>query len=443
MTDLTVIGGGAAGCRAAALAAKEGFSVALIEGGALGGCAFHEGFWPYRRLLDDVSFIDRARSGGLGVTAGGERYAEMLERMRAFTESMTGRTRENLTSLGVDIICSAARVNGLNNNRYSVSAGERVCESRRLLLCMGSLPVIPDLPGVEKARRDGFMLTPGELLSARPPGKAVISGGAMHDLRMAAWLAACGVSVVLLSPCGRAAAELDDDISVWLSRNMDGVQFVTDAALASIDAGRVTVSERGGGRVIECDMTVIGGRRFPATRGLGLSEAAIATDNGAVITDMTGRANLPDVYAAGDVNMRTQTALGAMREAEVCVANMLGRHESVPYHAMPSVFSGPVHAAAAGQTEAAAKSMGYRVLTSIGSVCAGKGGRDEGMVKLIADENTGRLLGAHLCGRADGADVIWELAAVIEAGCDAFEARRAVTPRSAFAEAAQRALQKI
>ncbi|GHV05514.1 dihydrolipoyl dehydrogenase [Clostridia bacterium] len=442
MTDLTILGGGAAGCRAAMLAAKAGLDVTLLEGDALGGAAAHEGYWCYRRLLKDAAEWGAARRGvnGLALRPDAPLYDLAREHMRAASTDIIKSGRDTMEALGVQVIHAAGHVKGLRNRRYVVTTGEgEGYESRRLLIATGSIPSAPDSVDLSDASRKGMILSPRDLLKLPSAMGVVILGGTVRDLQMAAWLAANQVSVTLLSPTAHIAEELDDELTAWLFQTgrLGSIHSHIDAKLASVTLGRATISTSGGGQSIRCDKLVLGGRRHPATRGIGLGGAAIALDNtGAVVTDLTGRTNLPDVYAAGDVNGRTQTALGAFLEAETVVANMLGERICANYAALPVLFKCGLGAASVGDTEDSAAARGVKAV-SVTVPVAGR--REDGFVKIVADTEN-RVIGAHICHQDGETGVIWGLAEIVNKALNAKAAARKITPDSLLADTAQQAL---
>jgi dihydrolipoamide dehydrogenase len=331
----------------------------------------------------------------------------------------------------VDIVRAPGHVTGLRNRRYVVTTRDNFYESRRLLLATGSLPAMPDAANLDKARETGFAVSPRELLNIPASMSTLISGGTVNDLRTAAWLAANRVSVVLTSPGKTPAEELDFDLTDWLLAKMPSVRFIPQASVVSFGAGRVTLSQPQGGTTVRCEKVVLGGRRRPGTRGMGLSGAAIALDgSGAVVTDLTGRTNLPDVFAAGDVNGRTQTALGAFLEAELCVSNMLGGHASAEYHKLPYILDCGFKAASVGKTEQSAGKKNYKSIT-----VPILNDKEDGFVKLIQDDGE-RLIGAHLCHIYEDISVIYKLAKLIDKPLT--EATK-ITPDSLISEAIVRA----
>ena len=440
MVDLTILGGGAAGSRTAMLAAKAGFSVVLIECGASGGGAVNEGFWPYRGMLSDAADVMRGREGFLGLRMLSEShiYSAMLKHMRAEVDALAASQAETLKTLGAETVCSAGCVEGLRRGRYIVKAGGTDYESRRLMLCPGSMPLIPDLPDIERFISDEFVITPKELLYQKLPERAVVEGGGIRSLQMAAWLAANRVRTALVCPGQSIAAELDKDVAEWLKNNIKGIDFVTNAGISALKPEHAVLSINGMERAARCDKVVIGGRRRPATRGIGLDNTGVSLKNGAIVTDSTCQTNLPDVYAAGDVNMRSLSAIGAFREAEVSVSNMMGRKANMRYDAVPRIFMCGAAGASVGETEESAGAGGHRFSCVKESI---RGSGRNGFVKVLADEK-GRVLGAHMCGYGD-TGVIWELSACIENNADITEAARYICPRTDAAEAVQRALLRL
>lgn len=440
MVDLTILGGGAAGARAAMLAAKAGFSVVLLECGAAGGGAVHESYWPYRGMLADAASLIRGREGFLGLRMISEShvYEAMLKRAQSETALLSASQSETLKHLGVETVNAAGYVEGLKNHRYIVSAEGKLYESRRLMICTGSVPHIPDFPDVETHISSGFIVTPKELTYQKLPHRAIVAGSGLRNLQMAAWLAANRVQTLMLCGGTRIVRELDPEVETWLIRSLRGIEFLTSSRIASLNHEHAVLSSENGGRAVDCDKIVTGGKRSPATRGIGLNNAGVAIENGAIITDLTCHTNLPDVYAAGDVNMRSLSAAGAFREAEVSVSNMLGRRENMAYRAIPRIFECGVSGASVGETVEEANAMGYQsvcVTVNVG------GAAENGFVKLVADDK-GRLMGAHLCGHSE-IGIIWELAAIIESNADIRSSSKYLSPRTAIADTVQQALLRL
>jgi dihydrolipoamide dehydrogenase len=438
--DLIIFGGGAAGTRAAMLAAKAGLSVALIECGAPGGGAVREGYWQYKRLLADAADLIRGRAGFLGLRLLSESHVHcaILKRAQEETDKLAKTHEDTLKRLGVEIISGIGRAEGMRDRRYIVSAGGGRYETRRLLIATGSVPLIPDITGIEEHIQSGLIITPKEVLFEKLPRRVIIDGGNIRALQIAAWFAAHRVGVMLITRGGNIAEELDTDISRWLARVLQGIEHLGHAQITTVDGQSVTMTVKDGGRSVECDKVVIGAKRAPATRGMGLGTMGVSIENGAIITDFTCHTNIPDVYAAGDVNMRTLSALGAFYEAQACVSNMLGRRTTVNYRALPRIFNCGAIGASVGETEESARAMGHTPTCVTVSVLDRAG---EGFVKLIVNEKR-NLIGAHICGW-DGLDVIWELAAMIESGIDLNHSAHQLRPMSVMGDTVQQAILQI
>jgi len=438
--DLTILGGGAAGNRAAMLAAKAGLSVTLIECVAAGGGVLREGYWPYKRLLADAADLTRGRGGFLGLRLLSESHVHcaILKRAQEETEKLARAHEDTLKGLGVEIINGIGRVEGMRERRYIVSADDTRYETRRLLIATGSVPLVPDIANIEEHVQRGLIITPKEVLFEKLPRRVIIAGGNIRALQIAAWFASHRIGVMLISRGGNIAEELDADVSRWLTRVLQGIEYLEHSKIATIDGKSVSVTVKGGGRSVECDKIVIGAKRAPATRGMGLGSMGVAIENGAILTDLTCHTNLPDVYAAGDVNMRTLSALGAFYEAEACVSNMLGRRSAINYRAIPRIFNCGAIGASVGETEETARAAGYTPTCVTVNILDRA---QEGFVKLIADEKH-HLIGAHICGW-DGLEVIWELAALIESGIDLNRSARQLRPMSVMGDAVQQAILKL
>ncbi|MCL1820091.1 MAG: FAD-dependent oxidoreductase [Oscillospiraceae bacterium] len=416
MTDLTVLGGGAAGSRAAILAAKAGLSVTMIECGESGGGALHESYWPYRKLLSD---------------AGSQAHDKVVKSAAKETKILSDLHEKTLSSLGVDVINGAGRIDGLKGRNYKIEVNGVRIETPRVLIATGSMPFIPDIPGIDTSISNGFVITPKEVLYSKLPRRVVVIGGNIRALQVAAWFAANRAAVILTLPGNSVAAELDSGVALWLRHNLRGIEYLEHSDITAINGQRVKLSTHAGRRSVECDKVVAGAKRAPAARGMGLGDIGIVIEDGAVVTDQRCRTHLPDVYAAGDVNMRTLSAYGAFAEAEVCVANILGKHETVAYRAIPRIFNCGAAGASVGETEESARAIGLKPICAEAKIL---GRAEEGFVKLVTDGGK-RLIGAHLCGWG-GEEIIWELAAMMDSDINISGLR----PGSVIAETAVRAI---
>jgi dihydrolipoamide dehydrogenase len=437
--DLIILGGGAAGNRAAMLAAKAGLSVALIECGAPGGGAVREGYWQYRRLLADAADLTRGRSGFLGLRLLSESHVHntILKRAHEETEKLAATQGETLRDLGVDVINGIGRAEGMRDRRYFVSADNVRYETRRLLIATGSVPLIPNIDGIEEHIQSDLIISPKEILFEKLPRRVIIDGGNIRALQIAAWFASHRVGVMLI--CQEyIAEELDTEVSRWLTRTIQGIEYLEHSQITAVHGQSITMTVKDGGRTVECDKVVIGAKRAPATRGIGLGNLGVTIENGAIITDMTCHTNLPEVYAAGDVNMRTLSATGALYEADACVSNMLGRRTAVNYRAMPRIFNCGAIGASIGETEETARAAGFSpICVKINILDRAQ----EGFVKIITDDRY-RLIGAHICGW-DGEEVIWDLAAMIESGANVLQSTRLLRPVSVMGDTVQQAILKL
>lgn len=144
------------------------------------------------------------------------------------------------------------------------------------------------------------------------------------------------------------------------------------------------------------------GRR-PVTQGIGLETIGVATDRGAILTDRHMMTNVPNVYAAGDVNGKSMLAHTAYREAEVAVNHMTGKRDYMRYEAIPAVIYTYPEVACVGETEETAKAKGIEYdcqklpfIYSGRYVAENEGG--ESLCKILVEKKSRRILGVHLMG---------------------------------------------
>jgi len=448
--DLIVLGGGPAGYRAAERAAQGGLGTVLFEKRALGGVCLNEGCIPSKAFLSASKIADSVRHGeGYGVRAEGVAldHGAVRERKNRVVKTLVSGIETKLKALGVSVVGAEARILGKENGLFSVASGGALYSGKTLLIATGSLPLLPPIPGLEEAVNTGFALTNRELLDipAIPPRLAVIGGGVI-GLEMACYFAEAGSAVTVIEMLGQIAGSTESEIAGILLKNLKkkGIAFHLNSRATSIENGGAVFSENGKEGFAEADALLVSVGRKANTEGFGLETLGVHTERGAIVTDEYMRTSIPGVYAAGDVNGKSMLAHTAYREAEVAVSHMLGIRDAMRYDAVPSVIYTHPEAAGAGETEESAKAKGYQVkstrlsLRYSGRYMAETDDGD-GIIKLVADGKTNRLLGVHMIG-SYASEMIYGASMMIDAELDMERIRRFVFPHPTVCEIIKEAL---
>lgn len=409
MFDLIVIGGGPGGYMAAERAGGAGLSTLLIEKEKLGGVCLNEGCIPSKTLLNSAKIYDYALHGQkYGVTAEQVRIDQptVVARKNKVVRTLVAGVRNAMKINHVTVKEGFGQILGRENGIVRVAVGDEIFEASRLLVATGSETIIPPIPGVREGLADGTVLTNREILDLQQiPESLVVVGGGVIGLEMAGYYHTCGSKVTVIEMLDHIAGAADREFSVLLQKIFEkkGMVFHLGCQVTAFGGGKLTYTEQGETRQIAAERTLLSVGRRPVTRGFGLENLGVLIERGRIVTDGQGLTNVPDVYAAGDVNGIWMLAHAAYREAEVAVNTMLGKRDVMRYQAMPSVLYTSPELASVGETEETCqeKGLSYRKvvlpMTYSGRYLAENEG-GEGRIKLLIDPERERLLGCHMLG---------------------------------------------
>lgn len=442
--DLMVIGGGPAGYLAAERAGEAGLKTLLIEKKAVGGVCLHEGCIPTKTMLYSAKLYDQAmNSHKYGLTAENVElnHSAVIDRKNKVVRTLLAGIRDTLKKHQVTVLEGQAEILGRSYDGYEVKTGEVTHTGKRLLLATGSVPVIPDLPGVNEGLEAGYLLTNREILNLREvPASLVIIGGGIIGLEMASYFSSAGSQVTVIEMLDHIAGPTDREIGEFLMKayQKKGVTFKLSARVTGIAKGEVLYEAGGEIHSAAADKILMSIGRKPETRSLGLETIGVLTERGRIITDAGGRTNVSEVYAAGDVNGISMLAHTAYREAEVCIHNMLGLNDKVTYESIPSVIYTQPEVGGVGETEETARQKGldYGVaklsMRYSGRFLAENEGGD-GLCKVLIERHTGRILGVHLIG-SYASEIIYGAGILIEKNVTVKEVKRLVFPHPSVSE---------
>jgi dihydrolipoamide dehydrogenase len=451
--DLIVLGGGPAGYLASERAGEAGLSVLLIEERSVGGVCLNEGCIPTKTLLYSAKLYDGAAHGDkYGVSAEGLAldHGKVIERKNKVVRTLVAGVKAALKAANVTVVSARGTIAGKTGEGFAVQAGGETHYGKRLLIATGSSSAQPPIPGLAEAFSSGFALTSRELLDLRevPPRLAVVGGGVI-GLELASYFRSAGSEVTIVEMLDHIAGENDPDLVKILQKNYEkkGIRFLLSTKVTAFGENAVHCEKDGEAIVIEADCALISiGRRANAAN-IGLETIGVATERGAIVTDVHMRTNVLGVYAAGDVNGRSMLAHTAYREAEVAVNDMLGIPDEMRYDAIPAVIYTNPELASAGETEYTARAKGMEVASVAlpmrysGRYLAENEGGD-GMMKLVCEAGTGRVIGAQALANY-ASEFIAEVSTLIALGADKDAIRRIVFPHPTVCEIIREAAWKI
>ena len=418
--DLIILGSGSTAFAAALRAQSHGARVLMVEKGSLGGTCINWGCIPSKTLIHSALFYQEARLGarlGLGLQPGEIDFPRLMSHKNNVVDEL--RQTKYIEVLeqvpGLEVV----RGTGRFTSPTTLQAGERLFEGERFLIATGGYPSILKIPGLEGVP---FLTSKSALMLKEFPRSLVIIGGGVIALELGQMFQRLGTDVTILEhgPKILPAFEPEASRAIYEALTEEGVRIHLNAAICS-------VAERDGMAVVESEIAgsrkEFSGERLllavgtaPATRDIGLEKAGVELDaKGFVKVDNAMRTSAPGIWAAGDVTGGMMIATVGAREGITAVENMFntGCDCRMDYLTAPmAIFTDP-EVAMVGHTEESAVQAGYDVVTSTLPVRAIPKalvtGHTAGVIKMVADRNTGRLLGIHLASHR-GADLINEAA---------------------------------
>ena len=449
--DLIVIGAGPGGYQAAIRAAQLGMRVACIEKErTLGGTCLNIGCIPSKALLDSSEHYHAVRDGlgvhGIKVGAVELDLPAMMTRkervVKVLTQGVAGLFKKNK----VEPIVGSARLTAPDAVEVTNGDQRQTLRARRILIATGSAPV--ELPGLPF---DGQrVLSSTEVLSLKQvPERLLVIGAGAVGLELGSVWNRLGARVVVVEFMDRIVPGMDRKMGEQLQRALEkqGMSFrlQTSAKAATTDGGALRVTLESGGKTSEetCEVVLVAVGRRPFTDGLGAREVGVVLDErGRIKVDEHYATNVPGIYAIGDVIAGPMLAHKASEEGIAAVELMAGQAGHVSYDAIPSVVYTWPELASVGMTEEQAQSqeIQFRVGTFpfIANGRARCMNETEGMVKILADAKTDRVIGVHILGPR-ASDLIAEAVVVMEFGGSAEDIARSVHAHPTLPEAIKEA----
>ncbi len=396
--SVLVIGGGPGGYVAAFRAAQLGAKVTLIEKDKLGGTCLNRGCMPTKAMLHTSEIYDAAtHSADIGII--GKEVEVDWEKVQAFRASVV----EKLTS-GVKMLCKTNKVKVVEGEAVftgpkTVSVGAESYSADKVIIAAGSYPIIPPVPGVKEYAIDS---TAALSLDHIPESLLVIGGGVI-GLELGSVYLRYGAKVTVIEMQPKLLPGMDAELTALLQAKLEGqgMEIYTSAAVTKVektDAGLLVSVNNGKTFTVEQVLAAVG--RGPATAGLGLDKAGVKAEKGFIQTNEKLETNVPGVYAIGDCTGKLMLAHGAMAMGEVAAENAMGGDRSFRPEESPScAYVGPEFAGV-GYTEEKAKELGiaYKVgkFPTSGNGRSLVAGHTDGMIKILAGEKYGEILGVHI-----------------------------------------------
>ncbi len=448
--DLIVIGAGPGGYEAALHAAKLGLKTALVERRDVGGTCLNRGCIPTKTLLHSAEIYHEAKEAGtFGVRAEnvGFDLPAIFARKQAVVEKLRGGVEALLKSAKVEVLRGTGTVLGTGKVKVTNAEGETEYGCENILCATGSVPARPPIPGLELAMSSDELLDGAETLYK----SLIIIGGGVIGAEIAGIYEAFGTKVTVVEALDTLLPALDSELGRSLAQlfKKRGIDVHVKAMVKEIgqtaDGLAVTLEEKGTVCSLEAEAVLIATGRRANTDLFACDPPAM--ERGRILTDDAGRTDTEHLYAIGDIVAgypqlaHTAEAMGVNAVCAIC-----GEHLKRDLRLIPSgVYTAP-EIGAVGMTEKEAAAAGVAAVTGKANTLSNArsliAGGERGFVKITAEKETGRLLGAVLmCERAT--DLIQELAVAISAGQTARDLLRVIHGHPTFAEAVVPALEAL
>ena len=423
--DLLVIGAGSAGFAAAIKAVDLGYRVALVGDGDLGGTCVNVGCVPSKTLIRAAAAWHSAGHHpfeGVGTKQGKLNW----DLVRKQKDELVGAMRE---SRYADVLAAYPAIRYIEGRaRFTRDGKVRVENSiysaRRYIIVTGAHPRMVNFPGAE----DVSALNSTSLMDLETlPESLIILGGRAIALELGQTMARLGVNVLILQRSPRLLPEHEPDIGRAIKDylELEGVGVITGVDIDRLsmagDTRVVHAKVMGKEQEFRAEQILMALGREANTAGMGLAEVGVELDErGAIIVDEYQQSSNPAIYASGDVTDNPEYVYVAAAGGSVAVQNALSdERKALDLSTVPSVIFSDPQIASVGLTEAQAKREGYEVMVSkvdLSYVARAQAARDlRGFIRLLADEDTGRLLGAHIVA-AEAGEVIQTATLAIKFG---------------------------
>jgi dihydrolipoamide dehydrogenase len=420
--DVVVVGGGPGGYSAAFRCAELGLETVVVDAGKrLGGACLYEGCIPSKALLHAASVIHEAeRAREFGIDFGEPRIS--LDPLRKWkTERVVGKLARGLAAVakgkGVEVIGGRAVFEDSRSLRVEGDEPQKV-RFKHAIVATGSLA--SPLPGVT-ITSERVMDSTAALELPDVPERLLVVGGGYIGLEMGTVYAALGSKVTVVEMTDGLLPGVDRDLVQPLARRVEklfaAIHLKTRVTGLREVGGRVEAQLEGqGAQSFDRVLVAVGRRAQSAELGLESTRVTVG-ERGFISVDERGRTGDPHIYAVGDVTGEPMLAHRAMRQGKVVGEVIAGRPSAFDNVAVPAVVFTDPEVAWCGLMEPEAQRAGRRVTIArfqwAASGRAATLGRSDGLTKLVADAETGRILGVGIVGPGAG-ELIAEGALAVE-----------------------------
>ncbi|MCV6597445.1 MAG: dihydrolipoyl dehydrogenase [Mangrovicoccus sp.] len=447
--DVIVIGSGPGGYVCAIRCAQLGLKTACVEGrDTLGGTCLNIGCIPSKALLHASHQVHEMHENfaKMGIKAA-EPEIDWAQ-MKSYKEDVIAQNTK-----GIEFLFKKNKVDWLKGwgsipEAGKVKVGDELHSAKSIIIASGSEAT--SLPGIEIDEKTVVTST-GALELEEIPGEMVVIGAGVIGLELGSVYARLGTKVSVVEFMDTITPGQDLEVARQFQKLLakQGLEFTLGAAVQSVDSSgekakvAYKLKKDDSEHVIEADTVLVATGRRPYTDGLGLAEIGVEmTERGQIKTDGHYATSVPGIYAIGDAIEGPMLAHKAEDEGMAAAEILAGQAGHVNYNVIPGVIYTHPEVASVGKTEEQLKAEGraYKVgkFSFMGNGRAKANFAADGFVKLLADKETDRILGAHIIGPMAG-DMLHEICVAMEFGAAAEDLARTCHAHPTYSEAVREA----
>jgi dihydrolipoamide dehydrogenase len=455
--DLVIIGGGPGGYNCAIRAGQLGLKTAIVEKrGLLGGTCLNVGCIPSKALLHASELYAAAGTTfkSLGIEVDGVRLnlPAMLKQKEEAVDGLTKGVEFLMKKNKVDYIKGTGRIASAGAVEVAgLDGGKSTLQTKNIVIGTGSVPA--DLPGVA-VDEERVVSSTGALNLTAVPKHMIVIGGGYIGLELGSVWKRLGAEVTVVEFLDRITPTMDGEIAKQFQRILakQGLKFELGHKVTGVnktaDGLAVSIEPAAGGapRTLSADVVLVAIGRKPFTTGLGLEAAGVRFDQRGFIETDHFKTSVPGIYAMGDCTHGPMLAHKAEEEGAAIAQIIAGQWGHVNYDVIPGVVYTNPEVAGVGKTEEELKAAGtaYKVgkFPFMANSRARTNHETDGMVKILEDSNTRRIVGAHMIGVGVG-EMIGEVCVAMEFGASAEDLARTCHAHPTMTEAIREAAKGV
>lgn len=436
-TEVLVIGGGPGGYVAADRAAQLGKDVVLVEWEELGGTCLNHGCIPSKALISVGDLVNKVKEGEeRGIKLQGSIEIDFTKtqdwKQNKVIKRLTSGVASMMKAGQVEVVRGKAKFVDPHTVEIALNeGGNAVYTFKHCIIATGSRAVNPKFFPIDN---ENVVSARGALAFKEIPKNFVVVGGGYIGVELGIAYAKLGANVTIVEATGQLLPGTDPDMIQVLMRKLRRLNvnvMLNSKAGGGLQNGKVKVEEPDGKIAeIDADKVLVAIGRRPYTEGLELANAGLSIDDmGFIHVDEQMRTAVPHIYAIGDVVSPVMLAHKASAQGRVAAEAIAGARSFADWKTVPAVIFTDPEIATVGLTEKQAQEQGIDVVvakhpfTAIGRALTMA--ETDGLVKLVANRETGVLLGAQMAG-PEVSELIGEITTAIEMG--ALVADVALTP---------------